>query len=307
MSRSLFLSAASIASLLAYATVASAETDGERAIALGKEGLELYAAEKWSECAVKFATADALSQSPVFRLYGARCLRGGGKLLEARERFAAVVAEPVAQDAPGPWKQAQLDGKAELAQLEKAIPTVTVNLKGAAEGALLKLDGKEAKPGLAVALDPGLHKVSGSFNGETKEQTFELSSGAQEVIELDFTASQPSGPKVTPPTSEGSGPGVVPGIVVASIGGAAAIAGAIFGGLAVSRYDKLSTTCELSGEPAVCPADAEKLDTANLFADLGTGLLIGGGVTLVTGVILIFALPSEAEVSKALIPGGFRF
>ena len=50
-----------------------------------------------------------------------------------------------------------------------------------------------------------------------------------------------------------------------------------------------------------------ELDDANLFADVTTGLLIGGGVTLVTGVILIFALPGDAEVSQALIPGGFRF
>lgn len=304
MNRSLCLSAVSLAAALTYASVGSAETDGERAIALGKEGLELYASEKWSECAVKFATADALSQSPVFRLYGARCLRGGGKLLEARERFAAVVAETLAPDAPGPWKQAQLDGKAELSQLERAIPTVTVNLKGAAEGALLKLDGKEVKAGQSVALDPGLHKASASSNGETREKTFELAGGAQEVIELDFNLSQVSGPKIVeqPPKPAEGGPGIVPGIVVASIGGAAAIAGAIFGGIAVGKYDALP---RCGG--AVCPANADELDNANLFADVSTGLLIGGGVTLVTGVILIFALPGDAEVSQALIPGGFRF
>ena len=96
---------------------------------------------------------------------------------------------------------------------------------------------------------------------------------------------------------------IVPGIVVASIGGAAAIAGAIFGGIAVGKYDAIPTACD----SAVCPANADELDDANLFADVSTGLLIGGGVTLVTGVILIFALPGDAEVSQALIPGGFRF
>lgn len=181
---------------------------------------------------------------------------------------------------------------------------MTVNLKGAAEGALLKLDGKEVKAGQSVALDPGLHKASASSNGETREKTFELAGGAQEVIELDFNLSQVSGPKIVeqPPKPAEGGPGIVPGIVVASIGGAAAIAGAIFGGIAVGKYDALPTC-----GGAVCPANADELDNANLFADVSTGLLIGGGVTLVTGVILIFALPGDAEVSQALIPGGFRF
>ena len=184
---------------------------------------------------------------------------------------------------------------------------MTINLKGATEGALLKLDGKEAKPGLAVTLDPGLHKASASSNGETREKTFELAAGAQEVIELDFNLSQVSEPKGVeqPPKPAEGGPGIVPGVVVASIGGAAAIAGAIFGGIAVGKYDALEATC--GDGTAVCPGDAGELDNANLFADVSTGLLIGGGVTLVTGVILMFALPGDAEVSQALIPGGFRF
>jgi hypothetical protein len=304
--------------------VASAQTDGERAIALGKEGLELYSAQKWSECAVKFSTADALASSPVFRLYTARCLRGTGRLLEAREKLRAVAAETIAADAPAPWRQASVDSKAELAQLEQNIPTVVVSAGASGEGAVLEIDGKPATLGAPVELDPGLHKLVLRRGGVVEEKTVELASGQRNVA-IELGGAKPgdakpggdspgAGTELPPPPKPDAsgGPGIVPGVVVLSIGGAAAIAGAVLGGLALAGYGTLERCRESASGMAVCPPDFDvndpqgKLDRANTFADASTGLLIGGGVVAVTGLVLMLVLPGD-EVKAAWIPGGFRF
>jgi hypothetical protein len=303
--------------------VASAQTDGERAIALGKEGHELYSAQKWSECAVKFSTADALASSPVFRLYTARCLRGTGRLLEAREKLRAVAAETIAADAPAPWRQASVDSKAELAQLEQNIPTVVVSAGASAgagaEGAVLEIDGKPATLGAPVELDPGLHKLVLRRGGVVEEKTVELASGQRNVA-IELGGAKPgdgkpgAGTELPPPPKPDAsgGPGIVPGVVVLSIGGAAAIAGAVLGGLALAGYGTLERCRESTSGMAVCAPDADiedpqgKLDRANTFADASTGLLIGGGVVAVTGLVLMLVLPGD-EAKAAWIPGGFRF
>ncbi len=311
-----FLAARSAALVFVLATPVAthAQSTGEQAIALGREALELYSAQKFTECADKFASAQALSPSPVFQLYEARCLRGAGKYLGARERMRAVTAAAVAEDAPGPWRQAVLDAKAELPQLEKIIPSIIISAPGAKpEGLILRVDGVDVKFGEAVDLDPGSHKVTATYGAESRESSVELKDGQKsEPVVLSFGPTK-SGPDIQGPDTkpqDSGGPGIVPGAVLTAIGGAAAIAGAVFGGLAIGKYENLEGCKVNEADDLVCidevAGGVDTLDSANLMADLSTGLLISGGVTLAVGVVLMIALPGD-EAATALIPGGFRF
>ncbi len=289
-----------------FASSASAQTsDGQRAIDLGKAGLELYQAGKFSECAAKFEAADTLSHSPVFRLYKARCLRGDLKLLRAISDFRSIVEEKLADDAPGPWKTAQGDAKVELAQAERAVPHVVVKLKGG-DGAKLTIDGAVATPAQSVALEPGLHKAEAVLGDQKREATFELKESQPELsVEIDFGAAGQAGPGPGPgpqptPTSSGSAPGLIPGALMIGVGGAAAIAGAVLGGLALGSYGEMDDAgCKRSegGELVGCSASSgltsDDLSSTDTLADASTGLLISGGVVAAVGLVLILALPAE--------------
>lgn len=291
--------------------VARADT-GEQAIALGRAGLDQYSAQKFTECAETFKQAQTLAPSIVFELYEARCLRGAGQYLAARARMKRVAETVVAEDAPGPWRQAALDAKVELPQLDKLVPSILVDVKGATgEGLILRVDGVDAKPGATVEVDPGKHTVTAVFGPETRKAEVEVADAQKGLmVTLDF-GSPGSGEPPPPPPKEGSGgPGVVPGAVLTAVGGAAVLTGAVLGGLALSAYGDLEgcglgAADELVCDPGITP-DTDTFDMANTFADASTGLLIAGGVTLAVGVVLMIALPGD-EAQAALVPGGFRF
>jgi hypothetical protein len=183
---------------------------------------------------------------------------------------------------------------------------------------VLEIDGKPATLGAPVELDPGLHKLVLRRGAAVEEKTVELVSGQRNLaVDLSGSGAKPGGGEPPPPPpakpDDGGGPGIVPGLVVLSIGGAAAIAGAVLGGLALSGYGALEDAeCKDAGDGTVtqCVDGAtvgqSDLDRANTFADASTGLLIGGGVVAATGLVLMLVLPGD-EAKAAWIPGGFRF
>lgn len=94
---------------------------GSRAVALGREGIQLYEAGRWAEAEAKLTEAEAVLHSPVFLLYIARCRRNAGRLLDARDAYRRSVAEQLAPTAPPAWRQALVDARAELSVLEEEI------------------------------------------------------------------------------------------------------------------------------------------------------------------------------------------
>lgn len=290
-------------------------TDGERAIELGKQAIELFNAKKWAECAEKFEAADTVSHSPVLRLYKARCLRGDNRLLRARAELKSVAAESVAADAPAPWHQAKIDAQTELGELEQAIPRVVLKVAGG-DGASAAIDGNDAAIGATIELEPGLHRATATKDGRTVEATFEARQGQPALeVELSFLSEQttviaPPAEKPAPIPESGPGTGLVPGGVLLGVGGAAAIAGAVLGGLALGKYDKLDA-CGYQDGVALCdgdlPSGAQQsaISDANTFADASTGLLISGGVVAVVGIVLMLALPPES--APVVTAGMMRF
>lgn len=308
-----FLSAGFGAALLAstLGATASAQTaPGDRALALGREGLELYTQQRWADCAERFQAAEQLTHSPVFRLYLGRCLRGAGKLLAARTELRAVVAEELGEGAPSPWRQAKTDASAELGLLERAIPSVRFVVEGASSPSqVVRVATIEARAGEPLELDPGSHEAEARRgDGAVARQGFELAEGQKAVeVTLRFDVAQGSSASIGTATvpaggdaSGGSSGGLVPGLVLLGAGGVAASVGAVLGVMASSGYDTLRDQgCGTVGETLSCqggPATAAQqsdFDGANTLADASTGLFIAGGVTAAVGLVVLIAFPGE--------------
>ena len=87
------------------------------------------------------------------------------------------------------------------------------------------------------------------------------------------------------------GGGISPvGPIIAAVGGAAIIAGAIVGGLALAADAEAAEGC-IDGH---CPVEnAARADEAQLLANVADGLLFSGLGIAAVGVVLIFVLPEE--------------
>lgn len=82
------------------------------------------------------------------------------------------------------------------------------------------------------------------------------------------------------------------GPIVAGLGGAVMIAGAITGGLALAAHDDATRGC-VDGH---CPAELDpRADEAALLANVTDGLIFGGLAVAVTGVVLTFVLPGDGS------------
>jgi hypothetical protein len=87
------------------------------------------------------------------------------------------------------------------------------------------------------------------------------------------------------------------------VGGAAAIAGAVFGGVALADSDGARADC--SG--TVCPESARSgIADAQTLANVADGLLWGGLAVAATGVVLMFVLADggETQASAGCSPDG---
>ncbi|HBQ10380.1 MAG: hypothetical protein RLP09_10675 [Sandaracinaceae bacterium] len=84
--------------------------------------------------------------------------------------------------------------------------------------------------------------------------------------------------------------------IVLGVGGAAVIAGAVVGGLALDEATSLSSECPGNFCPPGTDLD-ERRGNAQLLAGVADGLLIGGGVVAATGLVLslIFGLGGDSE------------
>ncbi|NUO47345.1 MAG: hypothetical protein HOV80_00665 [Polyangiaceae bacterium] len=288
---------------------------GDRAVALAKEGLKHYEAGAWAEAFEKFRAADEALHSPVFRLYMARAKRTLSKLLEARVVSRELVSEKLRDDASPTFKQAQVDGKAELTSLEASIPSIVVNAPGAGANAALSIDGKPAFLGQPIELDPGEHDLKITDGARTASKKLTARAGERDVaVEMTFSSDTsgpgpgpgPGGPGDTTPkdatATEGS---IVPGVVLIAIGGASLIAGGVLGGLALAMDGDITESCTASGCTDGRTADDLKSDqdTSLAMAHASTGTLIGGGVLAAVGVVLVIVRPGGSDTAPKVTVG----
>jgi hypothetical protein len=278
----------------------SAETAGfgserERALELGREGMDAYRNERWQDADDRFARAEALVHSPVFVLYLARSRRNLGRLLGARSLYQQVLGETIARDAPDPWRAAQREASGELAQLAARIPSLRLSIANAPPGSVqVWLDGVrlEPPPTSPIALDPGAHEVTVRRGaGPEERRTVRLEEGRGTLV-VDFAATAaPQAPGLGQPDLDAGGSSALrsSGIVLL-VGGSLGLVAWIGTGLgAVVADGELEELCP----DGVCAAGyQDKVDSYYALADAATATLIIGGALTVGGLCMVLAAPS---------------
>jgi hypothetical protein len=287
--------------------------------AMADQGFDAFDAGQWQLALDRFERAQALVQSPVHRLFIARCLANLGRLLESRETYVAIARERLAADAPPAVSEALQAASSELVALDARIPFVVVALAGELGGGQpeVSMDGRPLPPallGVHYPIDPGSHTWQARVG--QRQSTLEsrvLREGTRETITLVFApmrrehprvALAPSQPPPPPgasvaPTSEGLRWGVIAGLGVGTVG---AGVGAMFALKKSSLDEQIERTCRADG----CPGTRENLarehdaNRAGLFA---TVAFIGAGAGVATAITLLVLDAGETSAERAPVAG----
>jgi hypothetical protein len=279
----------------------------EQARTLASQGFEALQRKDYAAAEVLFRRADELVHAPTLELDHARALVGMGKLVEGHERYEQVIREGVAPDAPWQWKRAVVEAKSELTAIDQRMAWLTITVHGG-RAPVVEVDGKlvpSAALGVRRATNPGLLVVSAHAEGflpVRREVT--LGEGESDEVELSLEPDpnlllapvETQKPRrivvVAPPPPPPSPDRMLP-IVLLSAGGAALVAGAITGFMALNVRSDLEHAC--NGEVCVPMNESEYADYSqqrDKYRALGTAsgvaLALGAGATLAGGALLLF-------------------
>jgi len=295
----------------------ASETERNAARQLGEEGIALYEQGNHAAAAEKLDRAYAILQVQTLGLWSARALAKTGKLVEASERYQAVLRLPVPADAPAVITDAIQQSRSELAPLKARIPTLELHLQGAApEEVTLTVDGQRFESkliGIPMALNPGDRVVELRRGEEVVTRTVTLAEGAHEqlVIELAAQKAVPVAGAPAPAPSAGATEPVADsgassdgslqrtlGWVGLGVGGAGLLFGTITGVMTMGKRSDLRDACE--GER--CPVGTQDdIDAYGTYHTLSTVGFIVGAVGVVGGGALLLTAPSSPPPQTAHI------
>ncbi len=147
----------------AWAQPAVSDADRDAARNLFKEGYDLQRAGNYADALDRFKRSQQVYPAPTALLHIAECQAQLLHLVEAAETYRTLAREPIADGAPAAFVAAQMQGAAELQQIEPRIPHVRVEVKPADVPSLeVTIDGEpvnNALIGVDRAVDPGEHKI----------------------------------------------------------------------------------------------------------------------------------------------------
>jgi hypothetical protein len=328
------LPALALALLLVPASALAQVSDADRATArtLAQQGQDALDAKDYATAADRFGRAGELVRAPTLTLGLARSQVGLGRWIAAQETYNRLLREGVPAGAPPAFARAVADAKRELDALEPRIPSVIVNVKGAASFDVL-LDGQplpRAVLGVNRLVDPGEHVLRATSQGlppvearikvaEHKVETVTLTLGAAPPpppvpVPLPVKPPAPVKPPPPPPPLVVRPPlAVLPpvapapaprgslqktlGFVGIGVGGAGLVMGAVAGGIALGKHNDLAKVCP-SG---VCTDQQSALDSYHLAANISTAGFVVGGVLAATGVVLLVTSPRRGPARDAWI------
>jgi PEGA domain len=305
--RSLLFSSIVAGSLTLGASQARADepTPADRATArtLAQEGYVALRDKKYAVAADRFARALALVHAPTLLRDLARAQVGLGKLVDAHENYSRIIREGVARDAPQPWQQALADAKAEVVSIPPRLPWITITVTGPSEPTVT-IDGvpiAAASLGVKRPADPGRHEIRASAPGYyTAKKTLTLEEGETGSITLELEEAPPDAPpqpEEPPPQHaivESEPAWRKPAIITAfAVSGAGIAFGSVAGIMAMSKHNKLESTCGKCD----LPQDEERVRNFRTTATLSTIGFAVGGFGAVTGLVLLFVQPQAAAGS----------
>jgi tetratricopeptide (TPR) repeat protein len=234
------------------------------------------------ECAVnEWQAAYNMDSRPALQYNLAQAYERLGRYDEAVRSYEVYIASAAPDD-----QRATL-ARGRVAQLQQRLGNTSVVFSGGPEGAQIFVDGGDRgrlpHPD-PLRVEPGSHRIVIRAEGyQDFVSTVAVSPGQSATVEIEMVPGQ-SGLAST----GGSIPLV--GIIVAAVGGAVAIGGAVTGGLALSRAGQANARTGTAPNGESNEAIISDAETLALVADI---LIPVGAAAAVAGIVLMFVLPPD--------------
>jgi hypothetical protein len=300
-----------LAVALTWSRPAAAEEEdtGDKATArqLFHQAGEAMSAGDYAQAADLYARSNALYPAPTAALGEARALVQVGRLLDASERYHALVDSELPEDASDAFKEAVVSARRERKLVMGRLPSLLITLEGDAE---VSLDGKPLPPaalGVKRLVDPGEHHIR-AVAGERVvfERTVTVAESA--VLEVPIRIATDEAP--TPPlpprplhdapddVDEGASDGGAQrtaGFVLLGIGAAGLV---VWGATGIVYLGDRSTIDRECDARKLC--SQEGLDAVNRGKTVGlvnTVSLFAGLAVAATGLTLVLTAASETTVA----------
>jgi hypothetical protein len=328
MLASLLIVAAAAPAARAFADDANGSATAQE---LFDEGIRLMKIGRYNEACPKLAASQRQDPGAGTQLALARCYEKNGQIASAWATYQEAAS--AAHEAGHPdWEQNARDS---FQALEPKLSRLTIRVppESDLQDLMITRDGKpvdRAAWSSAIPVDPGGHDIAVSAsNHETWTKTVDVPPDhasvelvvpplkAQSTTSPPPTASatttvqpppSPPPPPQPPPTntttsassSDGSGQRTT-GLVVMALGGAAAIAGGVFGLLAMSTHSSAMKECDSLNRCTQHGLDQDQ--TARSQATVSTVAFIVSGVALAGGAAIYFTAPSNKEAQPGVALG----
>lgn len=312
----LFVSSLLLGGTLFAVTPAIAQPrDRAAAEALFRAGREAADKGDYATACKRFEESERLDPAlgTLFNL--ADCKEKQGKLASAWQLFREVAQRLSDSD-----ERAQIASE-RATSLEPRLPRLNLQLAPEAPaGTQVFRDGVELGAGsLSVPLpvDPGAHTVLVRAPGH-QEKSYEVQAEEGKVVELAIApgaaTGAPSGEtssagadgvvdiRTPPEPDRGTGGRKTAGYVIGGLGIASLVAGAVTGGLALSKKGEMEDNC---ASDLACNQDGvDAADSGKTFATISTITFAAGAVAVGVGAFLILSGDSEGKhVAVGAAPG----
>lgn len=262
-------------------------------------GVAAEAAGQPDEACRQFRAALELERAvgPLSR--AGRCDAREGKIKDATAKYEELLGKLP------PENPRRAEYEAELAGFRAKLGRITLELAPGAAGVTATIDGAAAPAwGSPSVVDPGPHVVAATESGDSPvEQRIDVAPGKSVVVRVPFESA-------AAPRSEGGPSGwMSAGIASFAVGGAAAIAAAVTGGLIIARDSDAKERCIPSPDNAPCQ---ESIDAGEALLAPNMAMWIIGAIGVGAGVTFVIvdaatgddAAPPRAALELFLRPTG---
>ena len=277
---------------------------------LGTEGLRLAESGNCAAAVEKLSRAEKLHHAPTTLGRLGECEVALGRVVEGTEDLRRVTREHLPAHSPPVFVAAKARARKVLEQALPRIAKVRIDVVGpSASDVSLKIDGapeSSAAIGVERPFDPGSHTIEATAAGYKASSTqVQIAEGGTQTVTLTLVAE----PKVVEQQQPRPKPAVtttrsyVPAWIAFGVAGASAIAGGVFGGVAIAKKNDLVATC---GGTACSPAQKGAFDELDTFATVSSVAFVVAGVAAVAGVVLVALAPRRTveTVSLRVAPSG---
>ncbi|HEY2368400.1 MAG TPA: hypothetical protein VGH87_18515, partial [Polyangiaceae bacterium] len=183
--------ACAVAALFAIAAPAAAQSaaDKETARSLMDQGDDLRTKGDLKGALARFQAANEIMHVPTTALEVARTQVALGQLVEARDTLAQIISSSPGPREPAQFRDARADAQKLDASLEPRVPTLTVTVTGAKDGApvSLSVDGvavPAAVIGLPRRLDAGHHVLVATTSTQEGRGEVDIGEGEKKDVSI---------------------------------------------------------------------------------------------------------------------------